>query len=306
MSQPSARPPRPAWKQFKAALQAEGFRPSRRFGQNFLLDENTARAIVTDAQVEDGERVLEIGTGCGFLTVHLAHAQVELLTVEVDLRLADVAEPFLEPYPRVQLLRGDVLAGKHALHPEVASWCSAGPWHMVANLPYAISGPVLAIVALADPPPESVTVLVQKELGQRLIAPPGGPDYGPLAIACQWVFEGRWLRDVGGGSFWPRPKVDSSVIRLERKAEIPEGSARRQAMERIRRLFTRRRQTLVRVMGDFGADREAVRAQLTAWGFPLDARAEALDPERLRHLVLGPCWPAEPPGSGPTAKRPGP
>ncbi len=286
-----ARPPRPAWKEFRAALESQGFRPSRRFGQNFLLDENTARAIVNDGEVQAGERVLEVGTGCGFLTVHLAHAQVELLTVEVDLRLADVAEPFLAPYPRVTLLRGDVLATKHTLHPEVQTWCEQGPWHMVANLPYAISGPLLAIAALQDDPPLSITVLVQKELGQRLIAAPGTPDYGPLAVACQWAYRGRWLRDVGGASFWPRPKVLSSVMRLERRTDFPRGAERREAMERIRRLFTRRRQTLVRVLGDFGADREALRAHLEQIGRPMETRAESLTPAELADLALGPLWP---------------
>ncbi|HPF14844.1 MAG TPA: rRNA adenine N-6-methyltransferase family protein, partial [Planctomycetota bacterium] len=142
----SEAPSRPPWKQFKEALQAQGFRPSRRFGQNFLLDENTARAIVADAGVVAGDRVLEIGTGCGFLTVHLAHAGVALLTVEIDPRLADVAESFLEPYANVRLVRGDALAGKHRLHPEVEAWSEGGPWHLVANLPYAISGPLLALV----------------------------------------------------------------------------------------------------------------------------------------------------------------
>ncbi len=291
MSSPPGRAPRPAWKEFRAALESQGFRPSRRFGQNFLLDENTARAIVHDAQVAPGERVLEVGTGCGFLTVHLGHAEVELLTVEVDLRLADVAEPFLEPYASVQLLRGDVLASKHTLHPEVQAWCERGPWHLVANLPYAISGPLLAIAALQENPPSSVTVLVQKELGQRLVASPGTPDYGPLAVACQWSYTGRWVRDVGAGSFWPRPKVVSSVMRLERLPELWPGTERRTAMERIRRLFTRRRQTLVRVMGDFGADKDALRAHLAQAGHAPETRAESMTPEELRDLALGPLWP---------------
>ena len=310
----SARPSRPPWKEFKEALTAQGFRPSRRFGQNFLLDENTARAIVSDARVQAPDRVLEVGTGCGFLTVHLAHLGVLLLTVEVDLRLADVAEPFLDPYPHTQLLRGDILASKHALHPEVQAWTAQGTWHLVANLPYAISGPLLATALLSDHPPESVTVLVQKEMADRLIATPGQAAYGPLAIGCRWGYAGRWLRDVGGASFWPRPKVASSVVRLERRdpsdpaseshaaslpcaAPLPHASgpaAMRLAMGRIRRLFTRRRQTLKRVLGDFGAPKEEVLAWLASLGLPAETRAENLEPAQLWALAgRSGWWPAQ-------------
>ncbi|MEZ6005732.1 MAG: 16S rRNA (adenine(1518)-N(6)/adenine(1519)-N(6))-dimethyltransferase RsmA [Planctomycetota bacterium] len=291
MSQ-TPRPPRPPWQEFKRALEAQGFRPSRRFGQNFLLDENTARAIVHDAGVGPEDRVLEVGTGCGFLTIHLAHQVGTLLTVEIDLRLADVAQPFLDPYPSVTLLRGDILASKQRLNPEVEAFAAAGPWHLVANLPYAVSGPVLALCAALPNPPESITVLVQKEMAQRLVARPGSRDYGPLSIGLGWVYSGRILRDVGGQSFWPRPKVVSSVARLERTAQPPEFAQRSLAMARIRQLFTRRRQTLVRVMGDLGADREALRAALEAAGLPPEVRAESLPGDELRGWVLGPHWPA--------------
>ncbi|MEZ6018672.1 MAG: rRNA adenine dimethyltransferase family protein [Planctomycetota bacterium] len=204
----------------QARPRSPGFRPSRRFGQNFLLDENTARAIVHDAGVGPEDRVLEVGTGCGFLTIHLAHQVGTLLTVEIDLRLADVAQPFLDPYPSVTLLRGDILASKQRLNPEVEAFAAAGPWHLVANLPYAVSGPVLALCAALPNPPESITVLVQKEMAQRLVARPGSRDYGPLSIGLGWVYSGRILRDVGGSPSgrarrWFRP------WRLERTAQPP-------------------------------------------------------------------------------------
>ncbi|MCB9907998.1 MAG: ribosomal RNA small subunit methyltransferase A [Planctomycetes bacterium] len=295
----SEAPSRPPWKQFKEALQAQGFRPSRRFGQNFLLDENTARAIVADAGVVAGDRVLEIGTGCGFLTVHLAHAGVALLTVEIDPRLADVAESFLEPYANVRLVRGDALAGKHRLHPEVEAWSEGGPWHLVANLPYAISGPLLALVGGLETPPTSITVLVQKEMAHRLVAQSGTTDYGPLTAGLSWVYQGGILRDVGGASFWPRPKVESSVVRLQRRTTFPPAAERGLALGRIRTLFTRRRQTLVRVMGDLGADREALRAALAQAGMAADVRAETLDANTLRDWVLGPHWPQDGPETSP-------
>ncbi len=286
------RPPRPPWKEFRESLEGHGFRPSRRFGQNFLLDENTARAIVNDSGAGPNDRVLEVGTGCGFLTVHLAHVGLELLTVEIDKRLAEVSRPFLEPYPRVRLLEGDILEGKHKLNREVLQWIGEEEaWHLVSNLPYAVSGPVVALCASLPNPPRSMTILVQKELGQRLAAQHNTPDYGPLSIVTQLSCDVRMLRDVGGGSFWPRPKVDSSVVRLTLKDSVRDPEQRDLAMQRIRPLFTRRRQTLVRVMGDLGADKADLRKALVAAGYPENLRAESMAPEELADWVLGPFWP---------------
>lgn len=288
------RPPRPPWKEFRESLEGHGFRPSRRFGQNFLLDENTARAIVQDSGAGPGDRVLEVGTGCGFLTVHLAHVGLELLTVEIDKRLAEVSRPFLEPYPRVRLLEGDILEGKHELNREVVQWIGEDqPWHMVSNLPYAVSGPVVALCASMKNPPKSMTVLVQKELGQRLAARHNTSEYGPLSIVTQLTCDVRMLRDVGGGSFWPRPKVDSSVVRLTLKDSIRDQEQRELAMQRIRPLFTRRRQTLVRVMGDMGANKAALREALVGAGYHENTRAESMAPEELADWVLGPHWPKD-------------
>ena len=139
---------RPPWSEFRAALEAVGFRPSKARGQNFLLDTNCARSIALDSGVGAGDFVLEVGPGCGFLSVHLAELGAELLAVEIDPRLAAIARRFLEPYPGVRLLEGDVLDGKHRLSPAVLEALPAiEPWHVVANLPYAITGPLLVTLS---------------------------------------------------------------------------------------------------------------------------------------------------------------
>ncbi|MFT4543108.1 MAG: 16S rRNA (adenine1518-N6/adenine1519-N6)-dimethyltransferase, partial [Planctomycetota bacterium] len=242
---PDARPPRPPWSAFKAALADVGFHPSRRLGQNFLLDENVVRAIAHAADLRAGEPVLEVGPGCGFLSVHLAHSGAKLLAVEIDPRLADVARSFLEPYSDVTLIECDVLAGKHKLAPEVEAALPAdGEWQLVANLPYSISGPLLALMAAREHPPRSMTVLVQLEVADRLVAEAGTRAWGPLSISVQSAYRGARVRTVGPQNFWPRPKVDSAVVRFERLDELPPLALRERRVSLVARLFQRRRQAL--------------------------------------------------------------
>jgi 16S rRNA (adenine1518-N6/adenine1519-N6)-dimethyltransferase len=279
------RPPRPPWSEFRAALEAAGFHPSKRLGQNFLLDENMARTIADEAGVGPGERVLEIGPGCGFLSVHLAHAGAELCAIEVDPRLAPIARQFLAPYPRATVVLADALAGKNELGPEVVAWLDAAPgvpWRLVSNLPYSISGPVLALLCARDEPPESFTVLVQREVGERLAAAPGAPEWGPLGLAVQLSHDVELGRVVPPGLFWPRPKVDSAIVhgRLRQggaRGPVASGPVRRGTVALARVLFTRRRQGLRRVLADTLDDREAAERHLAALGLDPTRRAETLD-----------------------------
>lgn len=279
---------RPPWPVFKAALEAEEFRPSRRYGQNFLLDENTARAIVADARLDPGDSVLEVGTGCGFLTVHLARAAAKLWTVEVDPRLARVAAPFLEPFDHVELIEGDVLATKNRLSVEVEErLAGTGPWHLVSNLPYSVSGPVLALVAGHVPRPQSMTVLVQKEVAERLAARPGTKAWGPLSLAVQLAFEPRIVRSVGPASFWPRPRVDSSVVHCAAREGAPAPEVAGAVVGLARRVFGRRRQSLGRVLGDVLGGRERADAVLAQAGVDGGGRAEGLSVEEWLRLGAG-------------------
>lgn len=256
----SDRPPRPPWSEFKSALDGAGFHPSRRLGQNFLLDENVARAIVADAGVGEGDRVVEVGPGLGFLSVHLAHAGVQLACIEVDTRLAPIAEEFLRPYSNARVILGDALAGKHALGPEMQELIpSTGDWHLVANLPYSISGPVLALVANGLNPPKSLTVLVQSEVTERLAAEGGSAQFGPLSVALQLAFSMRAGRRVPPGAFSPRPKVESRLAHGERRSPLLPYTARIEIRDLAGTLLQRRRQVLRRVLGDHLGDRE------TAW-----------------------------------------
>ncbi|MEM1451605.1 MAG: 16S rRNA (adenine(1518)-N(6)/adenine(1519)-N(6))-dimethyltransferase RsmA [Planctomycetota bacterium] len=283
------RPDRPPWSEFKSALEAAGFHPSRRLGQNFLLDDNMARAIAADAEVAPGEFVLEIGPGCGFLSVHLAHAGARLLCVEIDDRLAPIATSFLAPYPGAEVLLGDALATKSSLNEEVVGRLPAsGPWTLCANLPYSISGPLLALLARLEHPPTRVCCLVQKEVAERLAAAPGSGAWGPLSAAFQEVYGVRITRVVPPQLFWPRPKVDSAVFVGEVRADLASRQLRERRIDFYRVIMQRRRKTLRRVLADLvGAD-VAARALEGAGrdGLAIDGarRAETLGLDELRSL----------------------
>lgn len=284
------RPDRPPWSAFKSALEAAGFHPSRRLGQNFLLDDNMARAIAADAGVPPGQFTLEIGPGCGFLSVHLAHAGARLLCVEIDNRLAPIARDFLTPYPDAEVIECDALASKSALHPDVLERLpDSGPWTLCANLPYSISGPLLATVAQLEHPPSRVCCLVQKEVAERLAAQPGTAAWGPLSAAFQEVYRVRLGRSVPPQLFWPRPKVDSAVFLADLEGSTGiEGAAaplalRKRRIAFFRELMQRRRKTLRRVLADMvGSDVAA--AALEATGIDGKRRAETLSLSELRAL----------------------
>lgn len=273
---------RPAWQAVRARLEAAGFRPSRRLGQNFLLDENMLRAIVRDADVSRDDVVLEVGPGCGFLTLHLAREAGRVVSVEIDPRLLEIARELCAEATNVQWIRADVLASKQALAPEVdAALPRDRSWKLVANLPYSVSAPLLAVLAGRDVPPDTMTVLVQREVAERVVAAPGTNDWGPLSIRLQLDYAARVTRTVPAQLFWPRPEVESAVVRLDRRKDARgTPDARRAFEELVRALFQRRRQGLARVLAD-RFDRAVATRALGELGLDPRARAEDLGIEPL-------------------------
>lgn len=276
---------RPAWTEVRAMLEEEGFRPSKSLGQNFLVDANMARAIARDAGVGSGDRVLEVGPGCASLSLELAAFGVELVCVEIDARLARIATRLLAPYPNVRLLETDVLDKKSRLAGDVAgvldSWGDED-WHLAANLPYAVSGPLLVVLARRAQPPKSITVLVQREVAERIASAPGTPEHGPLGLKLAPLYTASLTRSVPAGLFWPKPRVESAVLRLERREGHPSSLA---AYDRlVDGLFQRRRKTLRRALSDHLADPERAQAGLATANLDPGTRAETLSWRDLRHL----------------------
>lgn len=277
---------RPVWSTFRDALEAVGFRPSKRFGQNFLLDDNMAAAIASDAGVARGTRVLEVGTGCGFLTLHLLERGAEVLSVEVDDRLFGVASELLAERGELTLIHADALAGKHRLAPAVdgALW-DEGPWHLVANLPYSIAAPLLVVLARRVHPPASMTALVQREVAEKIAARPGQGDWGAVSARLGAAYRARPGRLVGRELFWPRPRVESRVVHLERLAD-PMPAAEREAFDRlVETVFGQRRKQVASSLRGLVGGRGAAEEILTRAGIDPSARPETLSVEALRELA---------------------
>jgi 16S rRNA (adenine1518-N6/adenine1519-N6)-dimethyltransferase len=280
----------PAWSEVRTELGRRGFRPSRRLGQNLLLDANMARAIVRDARVAAGDFVLEVGAGAGSLTLLLAQLGVRLLVVEIDGRLAELTTGLLErfaPGARVEWLVADALAAKHRLNPELeARLPREGSWHVVSNLPYSAGTPILVLLARFAHPPSTLTVLLQRELAQRILAEPGGPDWGPLAIRLQTLYAASAVRAVPAQLFWPRPKVESILLRLEQR-EQPAPLQRLDPL--LEGLFAHRRQSLGRAFARLLGDKASAAALLARHGLEPELRPQQLGRAELERLALDPA-----------------
>lgn len=283
---------RPPWSAFRAALDAANFRPSKTLGQNFLVDPNAAHSIAADARLPEGARVLEIGAGCGFLSLHLAELGVALLAAEIDERLLSVARRLLAGYANVRWWLGDALDGKHALAPGlVAELPGAEPWHLVSNLPYSIAAPLLAVLARLPNPPRSMTVLVQQEVAERIVARPGGSEWGTLSARLGLFYEARAGRAVGPQLFWPRPRVASRVVELAfRPLDVLAPEEPKAFDQLVAALFGQRRKQLLTILVDRLGDRRQAEACVREAGLEPQARPETLATAELLALARTSPW----------------
>jgi 16S rRNA (adenine1518-N6/adenine1519-N6)-dimethyltransferase len=247
----------------------------RRLGQNFLRDPNLLYAIVRDAGVGPEDVVLEVGGGEGALTERLAPAAGCVHVVEVDERLRGDLEALAAEAGNVRLHWGD------AMRLDLAALDPA-PVAVVANLPYSVATPVLIRTVEELPSVERWTVMVQLEIAERLAAAPGSRVYGAPSVMVQLACAVELVRRVDRAVFSPRPRVDSAILRLERRGPAPAAELARL----VRDAFAHRRKTLVASLrlADPGLDRQRVVAGLEACGLASDVRAEALAPEDFRRL----------------------
>ncbi|MEQ8843391.1 MAG: 16S rRNA (adenine(1518)-N(6)/adenine(1519)-N(6))-dimethyltransferase RsmA [Phycisphaerales bacterium] len=205
--------------EIKALLEARGLRPKRSLGQNFLADQNLILKLVTACAVGPEDRVLEVGPGTGTLTEALLETDAQVLSCELDDALADLLRERLGGRANFRLVHGDCLENKRTLHAEVAAWLGEAPFKLVANLPYGCATPLLSTLLLHYPACMTMGVTIQKELGDRLLAAPGGREYGPISVIARAGCEVEKIAHMPPACFWPRPQVDSSMLVLRRRPE---------------------------------------------------------------------------------------
>ncbi|MCL6501864.1 MAG: 16S rRNA (adenine(1518)-N(6)/adenine(1519)-N(6))-dimethyltransferase RsmA [Pirellulales bacterium] len=263
-------------------------RPRTQHGQNFLIDLNLLELLVAAARLSPHDVVLEVGTGTGSLTTRVAPLAAHVVTVEIDPHMAELARSELAACPNVTLLVQDALRNKNQLHPAVLAavreQLAAAPgrcFKLVANLPYHVATPVISNLLDLEDAPQSMTITIQKELAERIMAHPSTKDYGALSIWVQSQCRAEIVRLVPPEAFWPRPKVASAILRLEldppRRGQIQD----RQAFhELVRGLFLHRRKLLRGVLASLyrsRLDKPKIDALLSSLGLADSARAEELD-----------------------------
>jgi 16S rRNA (adenine1518-N6/adenine1519-N6)-dimethyltransferase len=283
----SIEPRRPGkWRALLDELEALGFHPSRTRGQNFLFDDSMLDAIVSDARLEDGDPVLEVGPGCGVLTERLAPRASEVLAVELDPRLAELTRRRLAEHANVHVVEGDALDGKHALNPTIVEWCARQPrWRLVANLPYSVGTPILVACSRLTTPPKSMTVLLQRELVDRIAAHPGDEHWGAVSAKLQAAYDVRRGRRVGPQMFWPRPSVESAVVRLDLLAARPGAEALARLDALATHLFAQRRKTLRSRLAELVGGRDAAQALCVSLSLDPEVRPERLTVSQLGALA---------------------
>lgn len=270
-----------------AVLQKYHFNFQKKFGQNFLIDPHVLEKIVEAAGVTKDDFVLEIGPGIGTMTQYLCENAREVTAVEIDTNLIPILEDTLSAYDNVTVINQDILKLDIA---KLAMERNGGkPIKVVANLPYYITTPIIMGLFESHVPIDSITVMVQKEVADRMQVGPGTKDYGALSLAVQFYAKPEIVANVPPNCFMPRPKVGSAVIRLTRHEKPPVEVADEKLMFRlIRASFNQRRKTLANGLKnsqELSFTKEEIEGALTACGLPLNIRGEALSLEQFAKLA---------------------
>lgn len=259
-------------------LTAIGVKPSRKLGQNFLIDTNMLEAMVRAAAPQAGERILEIGPGTGIMTLRLLRAGTYLTAIEYDHRLAEYLRQRFAGSASFTLLEADACAVDYQqVMGEV-------PYRCIANLPYAVSSILISRLANHANPPREMYILLQREMAQRLCASPRSKPYGALTVQVQSLYEARILRKLPRHVFYPPPEVDSAFLRLVLRPDPPTHAAGRELfVQMVREAFEHRRKKLTSTLGTrYG--RSTLGRALEEIGAAAGARAEELSPDQFVDL----------------------
>ena len=267
-------------------LQKYGFVFQKRFGQNFLIDTHVLDRIIQASEITKDDFVLEIGPGIGTMTQYLADSAREVTAVEIDDALIPILKDTLKEWDNVNVIHGDIL--KTDIRKIADEKNQGRPIKVVANLPYYITTPIIMGLFESHVPVDSITVMVQKEVADRMQSGPGTKDYGALSLAVQYYAEPYVVANVPPNCFMPRPKVGSAVIRLTKYKDAPiKVTNEKLLFQLIRASFNQRRKTLQNGIKNFGGlnfSKEQVAQALEEMELPASVRGEALTLEQFAQL----------------------
>lgn len=256
-----------------------GFRFNKGLGQNFLIDNTVVADIVKGSEITRDDFVIEIGPGVGTLTRHLLEAAGSVTAIELDDALLPILREELKGYDNLTLIHGD------AVKIDFSEIIGDRKVKFVANLPYYVTTPIIARILNDQIPFETLTIMIQKEVAERINAEPGTKDYGAITLLVQYYCDTEILRSVPPSAFIPRPKVDSTVIRL---LKLPEPRAKvndeKLFFRIIRQSFNMRRKTLFNALRGLGYSKELIEEVFGEVGIDMKARGETLSVKKFADL----------------------
>ena len=268
-------------------IQKYQFAFQKRFGQNFLIDAHVLEKIVSAAGITKDDCVLEIGPGIGTMTQYLAESAGQVIAVEIDTNLLPILADTLKDYSNVKVINQDIL--KVDINELVKEYNNGRPIKVVANLPYYITTPIIMGLFESNVPIDNITVMVQKEVADRMQVGPGSKDYGALSLAVQYYASPYIVANVPPNCFIPRPNVGSAVIRLTRYQEPPVQVKDPKLMFKlIRASFNQRRKTLQNGLNnspEISFSKEEITKAIESLGVSSSVRGEALNLEQFAQLA---------------------
>ena len=268
-------------KYLKELVESHGFKFSKSLGQNFLIDGNIVKKIVRDAGITKDDYVLEVGPGVGTLTEELALNAKKVVAVEIDRSLLPILDiTVLNRYDNIDVVHGDIL--EIDIKTLIEEKLGGGPVKVVANLPYYVTTPIIARFLEEDLNVESLTIMVQKEVAQRMVSKQGSKVYGSLSVFVSFYSEPEILLTVPKSVFMPSPKIDSAVIRLNMKESLPDVD-KKQFFKVVRASFSKRRKTILNALSSYGftIEKYEIKGALEAAGIDPGSRAEQLSLEEF-------------------------
>ena len=263
----------------KEILMKHNLQMKKSLGQNFLIDTNITDKIIRSSDINQNTGVIEIGPGIGSLTQQIAKSAKKVMAYEIDQRLLPVLEDTLQDYSNVHILNQDIL--KADVSADIKLYLNdVEEVIVVANLPYYITTPIIMNLLEADLPVQRYVVMMQKEVGERLVADPGSKSYGSLSIAVQYYTNVSQVMIVPKNVFMPPPNVDSIVVKLEKKSDLPDVGPIKQCFKLVRGAFSQRRKTILNNYQSVFVDGKSHKESIKAWLLEAD-----IDP-KIRGEVL--------------------